>query len=399
MKIGIKESWEYKLTAYMMSQGISLLGSSVVSLAIIWYITLKTGSGSLVAGVTITTFLPQALVMLYGGVLADRYPPKRIVILSDSMIAISTLILAIFFMTGIDNVGWLFFFNALRSFGTGIQLPASKSIMPLIVPKEKLMRANSINTGVWSVIQLVAPGLGGIVMSLMDMEYVFLIDVLTAGISIIILATIMVPPLRMGERNENVREDLMEGFRYILNSKVLRRAILLYILFQFLVVPASQLTPLLASKNVGDEVWILSVIETAFSIGALSISVFMAYRELKIPHFKLIGLSSIVFGMTMLLLLLAQDILQFSLIMFLMGIGSPLYYTPLITHIQESTEEDFMGRTFSYVDLLSSIATPLGMVVFAPLTSTSILLPFIIPGVLLILLGGWIRKKWNLNFC
>lgn len=377
----------------MVSQGISLLGSSVVSLAIIWYVTLGTGSGSLVAGVTITTFLPQALVMLYGGILADRYPPKRIVILSDSMIALSTLILAIFFFSGIDNVGWVFFFNALRSFGTGIQLPASKSILPQIVPKEQLMRANSINTGVWSVIQLVSPGLGGLVMSLMDMEYVFLIDVLTAVISIIILATIIMPSCEILQRNENTREELVQGFRYIMNSRALRSAILLYTVFQFLVVPASQLTPLLASKNVGGEVWILSVIETAFSIGALSVSLFMAYRELKIPHFKLIGLSSIVFGMTLLLLLPARGILLFAAMMFLMGIGSPLYYTPLITHIQENTEESYMGRTFSYVDLLSSLSTPLGMMVFGPLANISILLPFVIPGIALILLGIWVQKK------
>ena len=354
---------------------------------------MTTGSGSLVAGVTITTFLPQALVMLYGGVLADRYPPKRIVILSDSMIAISTLILTIFFIIGIDNIGWVFFFNALRSFGTGIQLPASKSILPQIVPKEQLMKANSINTGVWSVIQLVSPGLSGLIMSLMDMEYIFLIDVATAVISIIILATIIVPSSEIRQGNENIREELVQGFHYIMNSRALRKAILLYTIFQFLIVPASQLTPLLASTNVGSEVWILSVIETAFSIGALSVSLFMAYRELKIPHFKLIGLSSIVFGLTMLLLLPARGILLFAAMMFLMGFGSPLYYTPLITHIQESTEDSYMGRTFSYVDLLSSLATPLGMIVFGPLANINILLPFVIPGVALILLGIRIRNK------
>ncbi|MEG0585937.1 MAG: MFS transporter [Christensenellaceae bacterium] len=393
MRISKRDTWQYKLTAYMVSQGISLLGSSVVSLAIIWYVTLGTGSGSAIAGVTITTFLPQALVMLFGGVLADRYPPKRIVILSDSMIALSTLVLAIFFMMGIDSIGWIFFFNALRSLGTGIQLPASKSILPQIVPKEQLMKANSINTGVWSIIQLVSPGLGGLVMSLMAMQYVFLIDVVTAIISMLLLATIIVPSCEIRQSDENTKEGLVQGFRYIMESKTLRSSILLYTIFQFLVVPASQLTPLLASKNVGGEVWILGVIETAFSIGALAVSLFMAYKELHVPHFKLIGLSSIIFGMTMLLLLPAHGIVLFAAMMFLMGIGSPLFYTPLITHIQENTDEAYMGRTFSYVDLLSSLATPLGMVVFGPLANINILLPFTIPGALLILLGVWVRKK------
>lgn len=388
-----RDTWQYKLTVYMMSQGISLIGSSVVSLAMIWYVTLKTGSGMAVAGVTISTFIPQALVMLLGGVLADRYPPKYIVILTDSFIALSTLALSVFFALGIDSIGWIFFFNSLRSLGTGIQLPASKSILPQIVPHNQLMRANSINTSVWSVIQLVSPGLGGVVMSLMDMEYVFLIDVVTAFIGVILIATIIMPIRGTQHTSENTIEGLAQGFRYIMNSKALRYSLILYTIFQFLVVPASQLTPLLASINISDEVWVMSVIETAFSIGALAVSLFMAYKKLNIPHFRLIGLSSILFGITMILLLPAHGIVLFVALMLFMGMGSPLYYTPLITHIQENTEEAFMGRTFSYVDMFSSLATPLGMVVFGPLANISIILPFAIPGVLLIWLGLWIRKK------
>jgi len=52
-----------------------------------------------------------------------------------------------------------------------------------------------------------------------------------------------------------------------------------------------------------------------------------------------------------------------------------------------------MGRTFSYLDLLSSIATPIGMLIFGPLANINILLPFMIPGIALIFLGVWIRKK------
>lgn len=392
MKRITRNTWQYKLTVYMVSQGISLLGSSIVSLAIIWYVTLGTGSGSMVAGVTITAFLPQALIMLYGGVLADRYAPKRIVIISDSLIALSTFILTLLFITGSDSIGWVLFFNALRSFGTGIQLPASKSILPQLVPEEGLLKANSIFTGIWSIIQLVSPGLGGLVMSLRSMEYVLLIDVVTGLLGVLLLAAVPIPVRRAEPDDDNTKEGLAQGFRYIMGSKTLRNSILLYTIFSFLVVPASQLTPLLASENIGSQVWILSAIETAFSIGALAVSLFMAAKEISLPHFKLIGLSSVIFGATMLLLLPSDKIVVFALLMTVMGIGSPLYYTPLMTHIQENTEESYLGRTFSYVDLLSSLASPLGMAVFGPLANASILLPFVIPGILLILLGIWV---WN----
>lgn len=389
----IRNTWQFRLTAYMVSQGISLLGSSVVSLAMIWYVTLQTGSGLAVAGVTITTFIPQALVMLFGGVLADKYPPKRIVILADSFIALSTLALAIFFACGVTGIGWIFFFNTLRSLGTGIQLPASKSILSQIVPRDQLMRANSLSTGIWSVIQLVSPGLGGVVMSMMSMEYVFMLDVVTALIGVLILSAIAMPVRTNTPTVENTKEGIQQGFRYIMGSKALRYSIILYTIFQFLVVPASQITPLLAVRNVGEQFWVLSVSETAFSVGALLISLVMVYKKFNIPHCKLISLSAMVFGATMILLLPAKGIVIFSGLMLLMGVGSPLYYTPLITYIQENTREIYMGRTFSYVDMFSSLATPLGMVVFGPLYNVNYILPFVIPGALMILLGIWIGKR------
>lgn len=389
-----RNTWQYKLTLYMISQGISLLGSSIVSLAIIWYVTLRTGSGSMVAGVTITTFVPQALIMLYGGLLADRYPPKRIVIISDSMIAVSTFILVILFSAGVDSIGWVLFFNALRSLGAGIQLPASKSILPQIVPGERLMKANSIFTGIWSTIQLVSPGLGGLVMSLMAIRYVFLIDVITAAAGVLLLSAVPMPVRGTEQRGENTKEGLKEGFLYIMDSKTLRNSILLYTVFSFLVVPASQLTPLLASRNIGGQVWVLSAAETAFSCGALAVSLFMAYKEIHTSHFRLVGLASVIFGAAMVLLLPARRLITFAGVMAVMGMGSPLYYTPLMTHIQENTKESNMGRTFSCVDLFSSLATPLGMAVFGPLANLNILLPFIIPGILLIVSGIWVRSKF-----
>lgn len=380
-------NWRFKLFAYMTSQGVSLLGSTIVSFAVMWYITLKTGSGIAVAGVAITTYLPQALIMLFGGVMADRYPPKKIVMLADSAVALSTLVLAILFLIGIDGIGWIFFFNSLRSLGSGIQMPAIKSMLPILVPEKELMHANSIYTSIWCVIQLISPGISGIIMSFMSMSGVFFIDVITAAIGISLLSTISMPTRKNSVDNYAPIEELKSGVRYILSNKSLKNSILFYSVFSFLVVPASQLTPLLASQTFGDEIWILSAIETAFSIGALLVSLFLSYKKLSTESFKLIGFSSMLFGLVMILLIPSKNIILFVMLMFMMGIGSPLYYTPLTTHIQEITEESYFGRTFSFVDLFSSLAIPFGMIIYGPLSNLSIAIPFLIPGVLLILLG------------
>lgn len=383
----MKTNWKYKFVKLMISQGISILGSSVVSLAILWYVTLKTQSGVAVAMVTITTYLPQFLVLLLGGMLADCYSTKKIIIYSDSFIAVSSLALGIIFFTGQDNLTIIFIVNILRSIGTGIEMPAIRSILPEIVPDDYYMKANSINTGMWSLIYLVAPGIGGLILNYLDMSYIMLLDVVTAIIGVGILALIEVERKDKKSEIKSPIGQLKEGWHYIVSENRIRSCILFYAIFQFLVVPASQLTPLLASKNLGKEVLILCSVETAFSVGALIASTIMAVKEPAIRHFLLIGISSVIFGTTMIGVLFAHNKVLFLILMIIMGVGSPLYYSPLVTYIQEYSKEEYMGRVFSYVDLLSTAATPLGMALFGPLANVSIIAAFLIAGSGMVLLG------------
>ncbi|MCC0627593.1 MULTISPECIES: MFS transporter [unclassified Clostridioides] len=387
-----EKNWKIKLAIFMASQTISMLGSSIVSLAMIWYITLQTNSGISIAGITATTFLPQALVMLVGGVIADRFSMKKIIIWSDMFIASSTLCLAILYFYGHQSIGWIYFFNSLRSLGSGIQLPASKSILPLFIPEKELLRANSYSTTIWSIIQLVSPGLGGLALSMFPLGGVFLIDVITALISVGFLASISIKEIEK-RQSENSIEQLKEGFRYLSKSVELKKVLILYTTFQFLVIPASQLTPLLASNNLGNKVWILSGIEIAFSVGALVASLILGCKKTHISHFKLISFSSFLFGTMMSFSIFTNQVLLFMIVMFIMGIGSPLYYTPLITMIQEKTTTKYMGRIFSYVDLLGTLASPLGMLIFGPLSTINLNSAFLLPGLCLVILGGGLLLK------
>lgn len=95
--------------------------------------------------------LPQLLISFIGGVWADRHNKKYIIAISDSCIAISTLIVALFFVMGIESIWLLFIALAIRSFGAGVQTPTVNVIVPDLAPQDKLMRVNGINTTIQSV--------------------------------------------------------------------------------------------------------------------------------------------------------------------------------------------------------------------------------------------------------
>ena len=200
-----KPKWRGKVTAFLIGQGVSLFGSQIVQMAIIWYVTLETSSGIWVTILTLAAFLPQMIMSLFAGVWADRYNRKRIIITADTMIAATTLLLAFFMMSG--NAGEaalpaIIIVSAIRSLGSGIQTPTVNAMIPQIVPEDGLMRVNGINGSIQSVVQFVSPIAAGAIMAAGPIYNIMFIDVVTAIIGISILAFIKIPKHQMEERTE-----------------------------------------------------------------------------------------------------------------------------------------------------------------------------------------------------
>jgi MFS transporter, DHA3 family, macrolide efflux protein len=92
-------NWKRNIILFLGSQTISLFGSSLVQYAIMWYITLNTQSGVMMTIYILCGFFPTFFISPFAGVWADRYNRKILIVLSDSMIAFSRLILAILFLS------------------------------------------------------------------------------------------------------------------------------------------------------------------------------------------------------------------------------------------------------------------------------------------------------------
>ena len=113
---------------------------------------------------TICSLLPQVVISLWAGVWADRYNRKYLIMLSDGFIAFFTLILAIAFFLGKERMDLLLGISLIRSLGAGIQIPAVGAIFPQIVPQDKLTKVQGINQTLGSVLMLLSPAVGGVVL-------------------------------------------------------------------------------------------------------------------------------------------------------------------------------------------------------------------------------------------
>lgn len=167
MHFPIQRHWRTRASVFLTSQCITLFGSSLVQMAIVWHATLQTGSGAWVAAFYACSYLPQFLVSTLGGTLADRVGRRLLIGGADALIALATLLacLLIPIIEGSSAMLPLLVLSVLRSIGSGIQTPAVGAVIPDIVPDDALPRYNGINAAMQATVQLAAPAAAGVLLS------------------------------------------------------------------------------------------------------------------------------------------------------------------------------------------------------------------------------------------
>ncbi|MFP3917421.1 MFS transporter [Lysinibacillus telephonicus] len=362
--------WKRNIILFLGSQTISLFGSSLVQYAIMWYITLTTQSGIMMTISIICGFVPAFFLSPFAGVWADRYNRKMLIIFSDSMIAVSTLILAILFLNGYNAMWLLFVISAIRAVGTGIQTPAVGAILPQIVPEQYLTKINGINGSIQALIMLISPIASAGLLSMTTIEIIFFVDVFTAIIGVLTLLVFLKIPLHAKAKEQQSTSyfnDFKEGLLYIKNHKFLKQFFMFFAMFFILAAPASFLTPLQVTRTFGANEWYLSAIEIAFSIGMMIGGIIMASWGGFNNKTHTMTLSAFGFGICTFLLGLVPLFWMYLVFMGIIGIVMPMFNTPATVLLQEKVEEDYLGRVFGVLTMISTSMMPLGMLVFGPI--------------------------------
>lgn len=389
----MNENWKKKIILFLTSQTISLFGSSLVQYAISWYITLETKSGVMMTIAIICGFLPTFFLSPFAGVWADRYNRKRLILISDSTIALATLVIAILFLMGYKSIWLLFVVSVVRALGTAVQTPTVGALIPQLVPEDKLTKVNAANGSIQSMVMLVSPMLSGALLTMAPMEIIFFIDVVTAAVAVSTLLLFLKVPSHekaLGKQSVSYLGDMTEGYRYIKNHAFVRKIIIYSALFSFLAAPAAFLTPLQVTRSFGDQVWRLTAIEIVFSVGMILGGILMAsWGGFKKKIHSMVT-ATVAMGVGTFALGIAPVFWLYLLMMSLIGLAMPLFNTPFTVLLQQKVEADYLGRVFGVFGMASSIMMPAGMLVFGPL-SDAVRIEWLLLGTgVLIFLEGFV---------
>lgn len=389
----LNKNWKVSAVLFLLSQNTSLFGSSIVGYAVIWHITLESSSGFWMMLATIFSNLPQIIISLWGGALADRFNRKYMIMLADGFIALATLGLAISYWTGFQDKILLLIVLAIRSTGAGIQSPAVNAIYPQIVPKENLIKIQGINQTINAVCLLLAPAIGGVLLGSIGLVWAFMVDVVTAIIAITIMSIIKVERQNTAVNTNSMISDIRAGIGYVFEHSELKKLIVFYAIAFILLTPAMVLSPLMVERTFGNEVWRLTANEIIWTIGSFIGGVFIAFRKQIKNKVFAIAVCFVAFGVAFGFMSIATNFVIYLILILVAGFFMPILTTAQTVYVQEITEPNVLGRVFSILQIASTSALPIAILFLGPLADIiSIQSMLFVSGILLVICGALYGK-------
>jgi DHA3 family macrolide efflux protein-like MFS transporter len=373
----VPEKWALRFFTMWVGQAVSLVGSSLVQFALVWWMTKTTGSATVLATASLIAILPQILLAPFAGALVDRWNRKIVMLAADSGIAIATLVLILLFAAGLENIWAVYIILFVRSAGGAFHSPAESASISLMVPEAYLARIAGLNQTLNGILNIISPPLGALLIGLLPIQGVLAIDVGTAIIAVSILAFIRIPqpPRQVAQANgtavkTSYTQDLREGWTYMAAWPGLMGVTLIAMAINFMVVPAFSLLPLVVTREYHGNVLQLGLVDSLFGIGIIAGGAVLGAwggfkKRIVTSMFGVIGM-----GIGVLIFGLLPAHLFYAALggIFLLGFMQVMANGPLNAIMQSAVDPDMQGRVFSLLGAGASAMQPLSLLVAGPVS-------------------------------
>ena len=389
--------WKTPFFTIWGGQAFSLLGSQLVSFALIWHLTVTTGSATVLATASLVGMLPQVVLGPIVGTLVDRWNRRIVMMVADTIIALATVGLAILFTLDIVEIWQIYVLMFVRSLAGGFHFPAMGASTSLMVPKENLTRIQGINQMLNGGLNIISAPLGAIMLELLPMQGILAIDVITAIAAIAPLFFIDVPkPERiqngdMGKIGQpSVWQDFQAGFRYVWAWPGLMIIGAMAVVINFLLTPAFSLLPLLVKDYFGGNAmqlgWVNSAVGIGVILGGLMLSVWGGFERRVIT--SMVGLAGMGIGTLVMSQAPSSTILWAVLAAFIVGFMQPITNGPILAIMQTVVDPDMQGRVLTLLGSVAGAMAPIGLLIAGPLSDRiGIQTWFLLGGLICILMG------------
>lgn len=342
---------------------ISLIGTWIQNTSQSWLVLTLTDSPFKLGLITALQFTPLLLFSLFAGAAIDRYSKKKILIATQSSMALLALILAVLVFTGKIKYWHILILATLLGFANTVDMPTRQSFIIEMVGKDDLMNAIALNSSMFNGARLIGPGIAGLLIYYLGFPLCFFLNAVSfIPLVLGIISMKIIETKKAAEKDmsfKSIFDDVKDGIIYISRKDEIYRTVILIAIVGTFAMNYSVLIPLLAKMVLHSGSKGYGYLMSAMGAGSLITALIIAAKSKK-PERSVLYISS--FAISCLLLLIGFTKIYFigMILLFLTGIFNVKFSTTANTRIQLASSNEYRGRVMSVYSLVFAGVTPIG---------------------------------------
>lgn len=352
----IKNS-NYRL--YFTGQMISITGTWLQIVAQGWLVLKLTNSAFMIGLVAAVAALPTLLFSLFGGVIVDRFPKRKILIFTQSSAMILALILGFLTLAGIINIWEIIVLAFLLGMVMAIDAPARQAFVVEMVGKEDLPSAIALNSGIFNGARVIGPSVAGFLIALVGVGGAFIIN----GVSYVaVVFALFLMHLSSSPRHSKANPILAikEGITYSMRHPIIRTLLIFAGITSIFGWSYSTILPYIVEHTFGIGAEGLGYLYAASGVGALAGTVVVSAFSKKASSLAFILVGNALFAIGAILFSFTSNLFFGLAFLFLLGFGLLLQFSTINTVIQSMVEDKYRGRVMSIYTIMFLGLLPLG---------------------------------------
>jgi MFS family permease len=343
---------------YFAGQAVSISGNWMQIVAEMWLIVQLTGSGAAVGVTAGLQFLPMLLLGAWGGVLADRLDKRRLLTITQTLMAVPALALWGLTAGGQIEAWMVFALVFVRGSVLAIDNPARQAFVSEIVGPDRVVNAVALNSVIVHASRIAGPAAAGALIALLGVAACFAVNAATFAVMIVALRLMDPALLQPAERVKRAGGQLRAGLAYVRRTPELRVPLAMMVLVGTLSFNFQVLLPLLASDtwdgSAGTYATLTAVMGAGSVLGALA-----AGARGRVTHGLLVG-SAAVFGVAELLAAAAPTLALQALALVPLGAASVTFAAGVNSSLQLASDPMLRGRVMSLYAVVFLGSTAIG---------------------------------------
>jgi MFS family permease len=343
---------------WFFGQVVSISGNWMQTVAEMWLVVHLTGSGVAVGITAALQFVPILLFGALGGVLADRCDKRRLLMLTQTLMAVPALTLFALTVSGATQLWMVYALVLARGIVLAVDNPLRQSFVMEVVGPDRVVNAVSLNSVIIHTGRILGPAIAGAVIALAGLSFCFALNAASFGAMLIAVRGMdrgaLLPSPRAGRARGQVREALREvGSRPALFGPLAMMAVIGTLSFNFQV-----LLPLFAKFTWHGTASTYALLTTAMGIGSVCGALAAGARNRVTP--RLLAGSALLFGIAELAAAAAPTLLAQALILAPLGAASVTFAAGVNSSLQLAAAGPSRGRVMSLYSVVFLGSTPIG---------------------------------------